>query len=104
MHERLIGEEVALDVPCSTESSGLVTSFAEELIGVGGGEPVDREGAETELFALVEAVCAEVAALGTSPNGQRLEVMLRVTETGVEISLRCPFQGVGDRHYTVEEA
>jgi len=105
MHERLIGQEIAIDLPCSARSSGLVSSFASELIEVGGGEPAAGERAEEELMALVEAVCADVATLGGSVNGQRLEVRMRVTAAAVEISLHCPAaRDVADRHYILEEA
>lgn len=103
MHDRLIGEKVAIDVPCSARSSGLVSSFAEELIEVGGGEPADGERADAEILALVEEVCADVAALGGSANGQRLQVVLSVVASGVEISLRSPAGEVADRHYVLEE-
>lgn len=103
MHERLIGEKIAIDLPCSIESSRLLSSFAEELVGVGGGELADRKRAVGKVLGLVEALCAEVAALGGSPNGHRLQALLRVTESGVEIALHCPAAGIADRHCALEE-
>lgn len=97
MDERLMGEEVALELPCTAEAPALVLRFVEELLEVVGSEPYDARGLEAALEAAVGELCD-----ATAEGPPRLQARLRITANGVDVRLARPQAGDRERRLEVD--